>query len=266
MKLTIREIKEKADVGDKFDFPAVVKKVYQMQKKEMQYAVGIQNVVVKDDTDEITVGMFIKAEEDAIDKKMEGKKVQVSGEYSTFQKNGKIYKNISKGKILLEEGYSDNEKSQDTPNRSENVQDLKIALLDDKLYMRLKLLEIAVNFLHNQDGVEVRDIIDIAESLENDYMNKHNEQKPINKNSDLVNQAVEKAENLRKQKDLEISDEKAVLIGDITNLIEEKNGFTMVDNIMKAQKVNMLDALDMNKLKAIHNSLIQLESESDIPF
>jgi len=40
MKLKISEIKKKADVGDKFDFPAIVKKVYPMKKKEMPYAIG----------------------------------------------------------------------------------------------------------------------------------------------------------------------------------------------------------------------------------
>jgi hypothetical protein len=220
----------------------------------MPYAIGIQNVVVKDDTDEITVGMFHKVEEDEFTRDIEGKKVQISGEYSTFQKNGTLYKNISKGKILIEGGNEKQETEALLPLKTTEISDAEL---------KIRLLKLAINFAKEFDDknqITTKSIIEYAELFDTKYVRP---EKPKAK-PDIVKQAVDKAETLRKQKDSELTDEKAVLIGDITRLIEEKNGQDMIDRILEGQKANNLEELDINRLKAIYNSLDKMSNE--VPF
>ncbi len=251
MKLTIKEIKEKAEVKDKCDFPATVKKVYDMRKKDMPYAIGTQNIVVKDDTDEITVGSFIKVEEDAFDRSLEGKKVQVSGEYSTFQKNGKLYKNISKGKILVEGG---NEK----PKQEQSSQSNKV--YSDGILgtegIRLGCLQRAIEFLKGTDDSQYNadSIIEIAKMFEIYVTEKPKEKKP--KPKDDLSQVEEKPLN-----------EKDGLIKSIEDLAENKGklAFDLIDNVLKNKNKQNLEDLNLTELRALQGSVDRV-NEDQVPF
>lgn len=259
MKLNIKEIKEKAEVGDKLDFSAIVKKVYPMKKKDMPYAIGIQNITVKDDTDEITVSIFVKLAEDEFDQSIEGKKAQISGEYSTFQKDGKIYKNITKGKILIEGSETESKELNEKTNQISSQIPTGIT---EEAY-KIELLKLGIDFAKefgDKNLFTTETIIEIAEYFDKHYIRP---EKPKEKQN-IIKEAVYKAETLRKQKDSELTDEKAVLIGDINRLIEEKNGQTMVDRILEGQNVKTLEELEMPKLKAIYNSLEKMNN--NVPF
>jgi hypothetical protein len=240
MRLTISEIKEKAEVGDKFDFPAIVEKVYQMQKKNLQYAVGIQNVIVKDDSDKITVGMFIKNEEDAFDKNLEGKKVQVSGEYSTFQKNGKLYKNISKGKILIQEDTqkSDNSKSNITPEQI-RIECLKITL------QHVDMLE--------EKTADTRDIINNAKLFEK-YVTGNKIEGAVNTPEKAVEKAMEKAELKEKKEDPDL-DLKVKTINYIMELTKENQSMNLVDDFVSKCGQENIKELTLKQLETLVSKL-----------
>ena len=267
MKLTISEIKEKAEVGDKFDFPAIVEKVYQMQKKDLQYAIGIQNVVVKDNTDKITVGMFIKTEEDEFKKDLEGKKVQVSGEYSTFEKNGKLYKNISKGKILIqEEGKPE---KANNPNQSQQVfathnitpEQIRIECLK----ITLKHIDILSNKGEiNERVYDTKEIIGNAKLFEK-YVTGNKIQGAVN----TPEKAMEKAGMLKEKNEDPDLAEKVKKINDIMELADESGdaGRKYVDDFVAKCGQDDIKKLTLQQLETLENKIKSVPpSEENIPF
>lgn len=271
MKLTISEIKEKAEVGDKFDFPAIVEKVYQMQKKDLQYAIGIQNVVVKDNTDKITVGMFIKTEEDAFKKELEGKKVQVSGEYSTFQKNGKLYKNISKGKILIQE----EDKPENANNSKSNSQSQQVFATHNITpeQIRIECLKLAMKYIisienDNRDGdiFQAQEIVAEAKIYEK-YVTGNKTEGAVN----TPEKAMEKA-GLLKEKKEEISEdpdlaEKVKKINYIMELAEENQAIEAVDDFIEKCGQGDIKELTLQQLETLVRKLETTPpDESKIPF
>ena len=268
MKLTISEIKEKAEVGDKFDFPAIVEKVYQMQKKDLQYAIGIQNVVVKDNTDKITVGMFIKTEEDAFNKELEGKKVQVSGEYSTFQKNGKLYKNISKGKILIQE--------EDKPEKANNSNQSQQVFATHNItqeQIRIECLKLAMKYIisienDNRDGdiFQAQEIVAEAKIYEK-YVTGNKIEGAVNTTEEVLN----KAKELFKGKIEEDEDlpEKVKKINYIMELADESGdeGRDYVDDFVGKCKKENIKELTLKQLETLENKVKSIPpSEENIPF
>jgi hypothetical protein len=259
MRLTISEIKEKAEVGDKFDFPAIVEKVYQMQKKNLQYAVGIQNVIVKDDSDKITVGMFIKNEEDAFDKNLEGKKVQVSGEYSTFQKNGKLYKNISKGKILIQED------TQKSDNSKSNNQSQQVSHNITPEQIRIECLKITLQHVDmlEEKTADTRDIINNAKLFEK-YVTGNKIEGAVNTPEKAVEKAMEKAELKEKKEDPDL-DLKVKTINYIMELTKENQSMNLVDDFVSKCGQENIKELTLKQLETLVSKLENTD-ESKIPF
>ena len=270
MKLTISEIKEKAEVGDKFDFPAIVEKVYQMQKKDLQYAIGIQNVVVKDNTDKITVGMFIKTEEDEFKKDLEGKKVQVSGEYSTFEKNGKLYKNISKGKILIqEEGKPE---KANNPNQSQQVFATHNITPEQIRIECLKITLQHINILSNKGEInelisDTKEIIGNAKLFEK-YVTGNKIEGAVNTTEEVLN----KAKSLFKGKMEEVDEdlpEKVKKINYIMELADESGdeGRKYVDDFIAKCGQDDIKKLTLKQLETLENKIKSIPpSEENIPF
>lgn len=265
MKLTISEIKEKAEVGDKFDFPAIVEKVYQMQKKDLQYAVGIQNVVVKDNTDKITVGMFIKTEEDEFKKDLEGKKVQVSGEYSTFQKNGKLYKNISKGKILIQE----EDKPENANNSKSNSQSQQVFATHNITPEQIRIECLKITLKHSEilkEQSDTKEIIANAKLYEK-YVTGNKIEGAVN----TPEKAMEKA-GLLKEKKEEISEdpdlaEKVKKINYIMELAEENQSIEAVDDFIEKCGQGDIKELTLQQLETLVRKLETTPpDESKIPF
>jgi hypothetical protein len=265
MKLTISEIKEKAEVGDKFDFPAIVEKVYQMQKKDLQYAIGIQNVVVKDDSDKITVGMFIKTEEDAFNKDLEGKKVQVSGEYSTFQKNGKLYKNISKGKILIQE-----EDKPENANNSKSSQSQQVFATHNITPEQIRIECLKITLKHSEilkdTKSDTQDLINNAKMFEK-YVTGNKIEGAVN----TPEKAMEKAGLLKEKKEEKSEDpdlaEKVKKINYIMELAEENQSMEAVDDFIKKCGQEDIKELTLKQLETLVKKLeTTLPDESKIPF
>lgn len=269
MKLTISEIKEKAEVGDKFDFPAIVEKVYQMQKKDLQYAIGIQNVVVKDDSDKITVGMFIKAEEDAFNKDLEGKKVQVSGEYSTFQKNGKLYKNISKGKILIQE----EDKPENANNSKSNSQSQQVFATHNITPEQIRIECLKITLQHTsmleEKTTDTGEIINNAKLYEK-YVTGGNK---IKEATNTIEEVLDKAKKLFDSKMEEEVDEdlpeKVKKINYIMELADESGdeGRKYVDDFVEKCGQDDIKKLTLQQLETLENKVKSIPpSEENIPF
>jgi len=263
MKLTISEIKEKAEAGDKFDFPAIVEKVYQMQKKDLQYAIGIQNVVVKDSSDKITVGMFIKTEEDEFKKDLEGKKVQVSGEYSTFQKNGKLYKNISKGKILIQE--EDNPEKANNSNQSQQVFATHNITPEQ---IRIECLKITLKHseILKDTKSDTQDLINNAKLYEK-YVTGNKIEGAVN----TPEKAMEKAGLLKEKKEEKSEDpdlaEKVKKINYIMELAEENQSMEAVDDFIEKCGQEDIKELTLQQLETLVRKLETTPpDESKIPF
>jgi len=268
MKLTIKEIKEKAEKGDVFDFPATVKTVYPMKKRDMPYAIGVQNIIVKDDSDEITVGMFIKTEEDEFKKDLESKKVQVSGEYSTFQKNGKLYKNISKGKILIQE--------EDKPEKANNSNQSQQVFATHNItpeQIRIECLKISLQYISiiekadNGDIPDTKEIIGNAKLFEK-YVTGNKIEGAVNTTEEVLN----KAKSLFKGKMEEVDEdlpEKVKKINDIMELADESGdeGRKYVDDFVAKCGQDDIKKLTLKQLETLENKVKSIPpSEENIPF
>ena len=100
MKFTIKDIKEKAEKGDKISFKAEVKSVYDGVEAKTKFSNYRQNIMVKDETDEIKVIYSYKEKGEEYPKTIIGKQVEIKdGKVSEY--NG--VKNIF-GRLTFAEG------------------------------------------------------------------------------------------------------------------------------------------------------------------
>jgi hypothetical protein len=114
MKLTIKEIKEKCEKDDKVSFKGEVKAVYAGVEAITKYSVLRQNVIIKDETDEIKVIISHKAKEDEYTKEIIGKQIEiVNGKVSEYNNQ----KNIFVSKLTFKEGEAPQQKDTSTTIR-----------------------------------------------------------------------------------------------------------------------------------------------------
>jgi hypothetical protein len=102
MKLTIKEIKERGEDKDKIDFKATVKTVYPGVEAKTKYSNYRQNIMVKDETDEIKVMYQYKELPEAYDKSIEGKEVEIKGTLSIYTNQKNITEKNIWGKLTFE--------------------------------------------------------------------------------------------------------------------------------------------------------------------
>jgi len=105
MKMTIKDILEKAEKKDKVSFKGIVKAVYDGQEAKTKYTNFRQNLIIKDDTDEIKVLYNYKEKEEEYPKDIVGKEIEiVNGVFSEYvNQKGVNQKNIF-GKLTFKPG------------------------------------------------------------------------------------------------------------------------------------------------------------------
>lgn len=240
MIIKINEIDERCSAKDKIELIGKITNVYKFENKPGKFGkIGNQNIVIEDDTGSRTVKVNIYDEEnDVLGSDMIGKNISVKATVSEWQGKKMVYANS-----LEFENGKPKAKNELSPVRTAEISDTEL---------KIELLKLAVDFVKefgNKNQVTTtKTIIEIAEYFDKHYIRI---EKPKEK-PDIAKQAVEKAETMKQKKSPE---DKETLITEIENLMEEKNAFEMIENILKGQKAENLDDLDITRLNAIKNSL-----------
>lgn len=105
MKMTIKEILEKAEKKDKVTFKGIIKAVYDGAESKTKYTNFKQNLIIKDETAEVRVVYNYKEKEEEYPKDIVGKEIEIiNGVFSEYvNQKGETQRNIF-GRLTFKEG------------------------------------------------------------------------------------------------------------------------------------------------------------------
>ena len=265
MKMTIKEILEKCEKKDKVSFKGVVKAVYDGAEAKTKYTNFRQNLVIKDDTDEIRVCYNYKVKEEEYPKDIVGKEITIiDGVFSEYvNQKGVNQKNIF-GKLTFKEGEAPIQKIAEPIVTQSNKTSMPIIVEVKKASLKL-----AMEFWTARIGDEMKEekIIKTADVFYLYLTGKTNIAKVQTRVQKEEKQEKEEKSEIEKEgeeikKEEEISAAKIVLINEIMVLKESQH----VDGEVFKDYCDGKDikSLTVEKLEKIKKKLS--EQTEEIPF
>lgn len=266
--MKINEIKERCEKGDKAKFEGIVDKVWGYNEKATKWAIGYQNVIIKDDTGKIKFVHTIKKskEEELYTSGIEGKEVKVDGTVSPYQgKSGKIENDIF-GELIFKDG-SGGLKSpvgiKSGVSQKQPTAELSIAGGITEEEVKLKCLSLAMALL-KEENPSTKDIIEVAKRFE-EYVieDKKTTKDKVQQKAKVENQKP-KEENVNGNN---ISPDHIKQINILMALVENRGneGKEAINKIIKREGYKSVKDFDSKDIKEATEELEQMGSE-DIPF
>jgi len=265
MRMTIKEILEKCEKKDKVSFKGIVKAVYDGAESKTKYTNFKQNVVIKDDTDEIRVCYNYVEKEEECPKDIVGKEIEiVNGVFSEYvNQKGINQKNIF-GKLIFKEGEEPIRRKAE-PNVTEDKKTSMPLIVE----VRKTSLKLAMDFWTARIGDKMEEdrIIRTADRFYLYLTGKANMAKVETKVEKIEKEEEEEKAEIEEEgeeikKEEEISAANVILINEVMALKESQR---IDEEVFKGYLGGRnIKALTIEELKTIKR-ILNAQTE-DIPF
>ena len=260
MKLTVKEIMEKCETDDKVNFKGIVEKVWQFNKKESKFAIGYQNVIVKDETGSIKVICNIKNKEEIYQSSIEGNEVEVDGKISIYNGQVNIFaKLIFQGGEVKSKELAVREPGMERTSPTAELSVTKEARITRE-EIRIKCLELTAMLYKAETETTTKEWIAVAKIFEG-YVCQEKPKEEKKKTSEV------KPKEKIKDTGENLSQEHIKQINVLMALVENRGaeGKVLINEMVKNKGYTTVKEFNENEIKEATKGLEQMGT-SEIPF